>query len=337
MRPKVSVIMPVLNGQKYIGEAIESILAQTYPFYELVLVDDGSTDSTIEKVRQYESKMEIRYVSHSTPRGIPRSMNDGIRASSGDFIAFLDHDDAWMPEFLETQVSYLDSHPDVGMVHSDFQTIDPNGNILEASIARYRNKIRPSGSVFGPLFQDSFIVGNSVLIRRGCFEELGLFDESLRWGDYLMWMRISRHYRVDYVDDVLTKYRQHPSQSTRTITNERADDDSVGLQTIKKILELYPETRTELGEKVVSRRFATLYFDKAYTWWSRGMYGHARICMQRALRHWPTNPHYWAVYAGTFLGASLVAKLLQIRRSLRRLLGPAGTLTSTSKSANHHA
>src|SRR5688500_15379333 len=125
MRPKVSVIMPVLNGKRYIDEAIESIIAQTYSHCELVLVDDGSTDGTYEHVKHYMARLAIRYVRHESPRGIAASMNAGVRNATGDMISFLDHDDTWLPDFLETQVTYLEQHPDVGMVHSDFRTIDP--------------------------------------------------------------------------------------------------------------------------------------------------------------------------------------------------------------------
>src|SRR4029077_3221779 len=127
-------------------------------------------------------------------------------------------------------------------------------NVLEASVATSRGRTRPSGRVFPQLFLDSFIVGNSVLIRRECFDKLGIFDESLRWGDYHMWMRIARHYKVDYVPKVLTKYRQHPTQSTRSTFTSQPDSDSVGLQAIKKLLERYPEIHQELGKRTIRRR-----------------------------------------------------------------------------------
>ena len=135
MRPRVSIIMPVLNGERYIGEAIRSILAQSYRNYELVLIDDGSTDRTSELVQSFTDQLDLKYVFHPVPQGIPASMNDGLRHATGELIAFLDHDDAWLPEFLETQVTYLQALPDVGMVHSDFQTIDSDGNVIEESVA----------------------------------------------------------------------------------------------------------------------------------------------------------------------------------------------------------
>lgn len=314
MKPKVSVIMPVLNGQRFIGEAIQSIAAQTYSNCELVVVDDGSTDGTAEKVRSFMDRLEIRYVRHERPQGIAPSMNDGIRHSTGDLISFLDHDDAWFPEFVSTQVGYLEANPEVGMVHSDFQTIDVEGKIIEASVAAARGRKRPSGHVFPALFMDSFIVGNSVMIRRECFDRLGIFDESLRWGDYHMWMRIARHYRVDYVDKVLTKYRQHPTQSTRSTTGERPDAPPVAMQAIQSILQLYPEIRSELGEQKVRHRFASFYFDLGYGWYSKGEAANSRVCLRRALQLWPWNSRYLKLYAATLVGP-------QARQGWRLLTG----------------
>lgn len=320
MKPRVSIVMPVLNGERYIGEAIRSIVSQTYHDYELIVVDDGSSDGTREQVESFMDKIDLKYVHHPVRQGIAPSMNDGVRHSSGEFIAFLDHDDAWFPCFLETQVNYLDEHRDVAMVHSDFQTTDTDGNVLEESVARCRRRKRPSGYVFPQLFMDSFIVGNSVLIRKECFTKLGLFDESLRWGDYHMWMRIARHYRVDYVDKVLTTYRQHPTQSTRSSSTARPYEDSVPLQAITKIAQLYPEIRRELGEKAIHRRMASLYFELGYSWWSRQEVANARICLSKAIQLWPTNSRYYVLYAASLVRPSHAMAARSGWRRLRAVL-----------------
>lgn len=325
MKPRVSITMPVLNGEKYIDMAIGSIAAQSYRDFELIVVDDGSTDRTAEHIQRFAEKMNIKYVRHDVRQGIARSVNDGIRHSSGEFIAFLDHDDAWLPEFLETQVSYLDQHRDVGMVHSDFQTTDSEGNILEDSVARRRQrKKRPSGHVFPELFMDSFIVGNSVLIRRECIDRFGGFDEQLRLGDYHLWMRIAMQYKVDYVDKALTQYRQHATQTTRRdIAVAQPDQDSAGLQAVRKILEVYPEARQSLGDRAIRRRLASLYFDQAYSWFWGGAFRNARICLAKAIRQWPSNSKYYLFYGTSFLPSSLVMALhagWQLRGAGQRFL-----------------
>jgi glycosyltransferase involved in cell wall biosynthesis len=318
MKSKVSIIMPVLNGERYIIEAIESILAQTYKNYELVAVDDGSTDRTRELLHEYRDKLELRYVHHPMCKGIAVSVNDGIRASTGEYITFLDHDDVWFPHLLETQVGHLESHPEVGMVHADFQTIDAEGNAIEESVARCRGRRRPSGEVFRQLFMDSFIAASSVLIRKECFERLGGFDESLHWGDYHMWLRIARHYKIDYVPEVLTKYRQHTSQSTRSYQGERPDEESVAMIAIQKLLKEYPEIREEIGESTIRRRMAMMYFDMAYYALWKGAPGDARACLTQAIRRWPTKAVYYLMY-----GLSLLppAGAKTVRRGWHRMRG----------------
>jgi glycosyltransferase involved in cell wall biosynthesis len=315
---KISIVMPVLNGQKYVGLAIESILAQTYKSYELMVVDDGSTDGTRECIQQFATKLELKYVYHATPQGIPKSMNDGIRHSSGDMIAFLDHDDLWMPEFLEKQTDHLRDQPDLGMVYSDFQTIDPAGSIIEESVAVSRKRTRPSGDVFRQLFLDSFIVGNSVLIRKECFNRLGMFDETLRWGDYHMWLRIALHYRVGYTPKSLTKYRQHPSQSTRT-PSARDLEDPVAIVALRKLLDSYPEARRRIGEKEIKRRMAVLYFDTALIWWSRDMFKNARHFARKAIRLTPAQSSYYLFYAACLLRPSHSKQLREVWHRARGL------------------
>ena len=320
MTPTISIIMPVLNGERYIAEAIESIRRQTYTDYELLVIDDGSSDRTREIVCGFATRLELKYVHHESNQGITPSINDGLRRASGRFIAFLDHDDAWLPDFLETQLAHLANHPDVGMVHSDFQTIDGGGKVLEHSVAQARHRTRPSGFVFRHLFMQSMICGNTVLVRKECFERLGLWDERLRWADYHMWLRISRQYKIDYVPQVLTAYRQHASQCTRSNMSRPADEAPVAAQTIERLLEDFPEIRQELGEQTISRRMASFYFDLAYGWFSEGEFANTRLCLRRALRFWPTNVRYLGVYAATWLGQSQVRA---VREAWRRVRGGA--------------
>jgi glycosyltransferase involved in cell wall biosynthesis len=318
MAPTISVIMPVLNGERFIAQAIDSICAQSYSDCELIVIDDGSTDRTREIVAGYSDRLDVKYIRHERNHGIAPSVNDGLRRASGAFITFLDHDDVWLPAFLKTQLTYLTEHPDVGMVHSDIQTIDGSGNVLEHSALACRKRAQPSGFVFRDLFMHSMICGNSVMIRKECFDRLGLWDESLKWADYHMWLRIARHYKVDYVPMVLTAYRQHSSQQTRSDTRPPIDDVPVAVRTIERLLETYPEVRQELGERTIRRRLASFHFDVAYGWFARREVLHARVCVRRALRLWPTNPRYLALYVATFLGHSRVQAARGAWRRFRR-------------------
>src|SRR5262245_23117936 len=111
MKPEISIIMPVRNGEKYICEAIESILAPTFRDFELIVVDDGCTDRTCELIESFRPRLNLTCIHHPVNLGIARSVNDGLQAVSGNFVAFLDHDDAWLPDFLATQILHLKAHP----------------------------------------------------------------------------------------------------------------------------------------------------------------------------------------------------------------------------------
>jgi len=293
--PKVSVVMPVLNGEKYIVEAIDSVLNQIHGNVELIVINDGSTDRTESILASYGNR--IRCIRHERNMGIVRSMNDGVEAASGEFIAFLDSDDVWLPEFLQLQLEHLQKNTDVGMVHSDFMTIDENGTVLEHSVAKCRNRgVRPSGDIYPALFMDSMICGDAVLIRRECFEKLGSFDENLRFGDYDMWLRIAKSYRIDYQDAVLTKYRQHSTQSHRNTertvaVNVPPSPDSCAVATLQKQLHLFPNVVREIGKGKIKRRLAQLNYEAALFWYERGIFQHARTCIVRSLRFRPSQLH----------------------------------------------
>ncbi len=169
--PLVSVIIPCYNTADYLGEAIESVLAQTYGNFEVIVVDDGSTDNTPQVVRSFDDK-RIRYV-YQDNKGLPGARNTGIRHSKGQYLAFLDADDYFLPNKLTDQVAFLESHPDFGLVAGWHLRVDQNGRIIKECKSR-------SGevSVEEQLVNNRFII-HSTLIRRDWVVRAGCFDESL--------------------------------------------------------------------------------------------------------------------------------------------------------------
>ena len=157
------------------------------------------------------------------------------------------------------------------------------------------------------------------MIRRACLERTGGFDERLRWGDYHLWMRLSRHYQIVFTPQVLTRYRQHPTQSTRSDPVREADQEPVGLQALQYILEEFPEIRSELGEKTIRRRMAALYFEFASTWFLRGEPQHARRSLAKAIRLAPFTARYHLLYAASLLRPSQAMAFRSGLRRLRRL------------------
>jgi len=187
--PRVTVITPVYNVARYVGEAVDSVLRQTFVDFEYLVVDDGSTDNTIEIVKAHAGDDHRVRIVQRAHRGLSATRNAGIRESKGKYIAYLDGDDRWYPKFLERQVALIESLPsNVGVVFCRSRMILENGTPI---LWRWQ---RAGGYDF-----DDFLVGNdparsgsSLLIRKSCFDDVGVFDES-RWyaEDLEMWLRIA--------------------------------------------------------------------------------------------------------------------------------------------------
>lgn len=241
MMPLVSVIIPTYNRTTYIGEAIDSVLAQTYENYEIIVIDDGSSVDVKKVLKPYEDKIKYLYQEN---RGLAAARNTGIKNSSGDYLAFLDDDDLFEPRKLEIQVKILESNPDVGFVYSDCLEFDTNKRTkLELNLAVCRN--RPAGEFANLFFINPSVRVPALLVRRKCFEDAGLFDETLAMhedGDMLL--RIALHWR--------TRYSDYPSARVRYHEANMSKDDIVMYKSIlkssRKILSSYPEFNKSLAE-----------------------------------------------------------------------------------------
>lgn len=202
--PKVSVIIPTYNRAKLVSDAIDSVLKQTYKDYEIIVVDDGSTDNTRESISKYHE--HIIYLRQPN-QGPGAARNNGIKRSTGEFIAFLDSDDLWLPERLKMGVAMLETNKDVGLVYSNsYRLVD--GKRMERT---YFDNYKPYGGfVFKQLYFQDFIPTTSVILRKECFTKLGLFDGGLPLcEDYDMWLRISSCFQLEYIDKALVLHRRH--------------------------------------------------------------------------------------------------------------------------------
>lgn len=196
---KVSIIIPVYNGERYVSEAIDSVLNQTYKDFEIIVIDDGSKDDTLNILMRYVEKIKWKTQEN---KGQASAINKGIKMAKGKYIAYLDADDVCLPERFENQVKYLDEHPDVGLVYADFYQTDENGKI------RRTVKSRPPDNFV--LLQEDYIGRSTCMHKRECLDEVGLFDESITGDDdWDMWIRISEKFRMGYIDKPLVKYRVH--------------------------------------------------------------------------------------------------------------------------------
>jgi glycosyltransferase involved in cell wall biosynthesis len=210
-KPKVSVIIPAYNAMKYLPETVESVLKQTLTDFELLIIDDGSTDNIVEWVSN-SNDSRVRSISQIN-QGTAVARNHGIIEAKGEYIALLDADDIWELTKLEKQAKCLDNHPEVGLVDTWAMIIDEYGN----ATGRIRD-CEVEGNVYHKVYEacDSPICcGSSPMIRRSCFDTLGLFDRNIYAEDVDMWIRIASRYEYGLVKEVLVRYRQHPNNKSR--------------------------------------------------------------------------------------------------------------------------
>lgn len=199
MVPKVSVVIPSYNRANCIERAIDSVFQQKVENLEVILIDDGSTDNTREIIQnKYGDKVRYFYQEN---QGISGARNTGIKNARGDYIAFLDSDDYWCPDKLEKQMSLAEEHPEYGLLASCCASIRTDGSFRES------NRRGKSGWVLKDLFQANFIRTSSAVIRRDCFNRVGLFDEKLKESEeYDLWLRVAAVYPVGFINEALTVY-----------------------------------------------------------------------------------------------------------------------------------
>jgi glycosyltransferase involved in cell wall biosynthesis len=205
--PKVSVIIPAFNAERYIQNTLESVFEQTYKDYEVIVVNDGSTDSTQKILDNYGPRIRVFT---KTNRGPASARNMGIKKASGKYIAFLDADDLWLKNKLKMQVEYLDSHPKAGFVYCNAICFSGDDKSNETVEAVWKCNIK--GSVFKNLFWNNFIPNLTVVVRKSCLESVNLLDESqqiIGSEDYDLFLRLSHKYELGHVPQVLAKYRLH--------------------------------------------------------------------------------------------------------------------------------
>lgn len=221
----VSIIIPTYNRGWIIKDAIDSILTQDFKDFELIIVDDGSTDNTKEILNKYKNNIKII---NQTNKGVSAARNTGINASSGDYVAFLDSDDIWLPKKLSTQVDFFNSNKNAMICQTEEMWIKKGKRINKK---KKHKKI--SGYIFEPSLSLCLVSPSAVMTRRSLFDEIGLFDEKLySCEDYDMWLRISRTIPIYLIDKPLVVKRGgHIDQ-----LSAKPGLDKYRIQSLKKII-----------------------------------------------------------------------------------------------------
>ncbi len=273
--PLVSVVIPSYNYGRFVTEAVDSVLAQTYPAVEVIVVDDGSTDDTRERLRPYQGR--IRYLFQENA-GLSAARNTGIRAASGPVVGLLDADDVWHPRKLEVQMRYLASHPDVGLLASAHITgpLAWDGAIdldQEPKVERIRLEDLVVRTSFSP---------SSVLLRQECLQSVGLFDTALRSvEDRDMWLRVAARFAVVKLLVPLCWYRLHGGNMSSAAARMEENE----LRVLHKAF-----TQIEALRRCFLLRWKAYSYAlccSAYVHRAAGMHGKALDRLLRSLLTWP--------------------------------------------------
>jgi glycosyltransferase involved in cell wall biosynthesis len=278
----VSVVIPTFNCADFLVEAIRSILAQTYEDYEIIVVDDGSTDHTETALRQFATR--IRYI-RQEPGGPSVARNRGILEARGELVAFLDADDLWRPTKLARQVEYLNHHPEAVLVYTDF-TRGPNpGSNNDSRLKAF--KPRDPADPFHTLLEENFIATPSVVVRREALARSGLFDPTLKGSeDFDLWLRLAKapgrpSGGFGFIDDILADVRQHSSNTSRGVELIQHQ-----IRAARMMLERWGGD--SLAARLLRRRLGTCCWNLAYAEQCRGDYAEARSA------YWSSARHAWA-------------------------------------------
>ncbi|EAW35911.1 glycosyltransferase [Lyngbya sp. PCC 8106] len=213
--PQISIIIPVYNGATTIQATIDSVLKQTFSDFELIIVNDGSTDSTLEIISQYrDRRLQVLSYPHA---GASATRNRGLKQASGEYIAFLDADDLWTPDKLEAQLNALQTHPKAAVAYSWTDFLDEAGSWRQAG-----RHTTVNGEPYAAMLLYNFIEsGSNPLIRRDALDDVGGFDESLSGGqDWDLYLRLAARYLFVNVPAVQIFYRIRNNSISSNITRQ---------------------------------------------------------------------------------------------------------------------
>ncbi|MGL6196499.1 MAG: glycosyltransferase family 2 protein [Thermoguttaceae bacterium] len=267
----VSVIIPTYNRAQFICESLGSVFAQTYQDFEIIVVDDGSTDNTEEVLAPYMDR--IRYVKQENC-GAAIARNRGIFLSTGKYIAFLDSDDMWYPTKLEKQVAVLEENDSVGFVYCNGAYGKSPDSLIAGQV--FSKTSPPSGYIFNQIAFHNTIWTPSILIRREVFIKSGVFDPTLRRvEDYDLWLRICYFFNGVFIPEALFFVREHTGRISNHINHELSCCRSLEIQTIR-----WAEESEASGYLLNSAK--KMYLDSAWKYRIVGDFKNAIYCFKKA-------------------------------------------------------
>lgn len=275
MNPKVSVIICTYNRAAFLKEAIASVMAQSFSDWELIVINDGSTDETATVVADFmKQDKRIRYLSQSN-LGLGGTRTKAPMLAKGEYLAFLDDDDFFLPDKLMKQTEFLDKNPDIGMVYGQVKMVKADNELI---------RIWPiqGATNFLELIRQCTIQPNACLVRKTCFEKVGTFNPHMNGSDdYEMWLRIAREYSIQFVPGTVGAYRWHHNNFSLN-TKRRVKN----LLRVYKVLQSQYSLNDEEKRQVITSVLFLTYF-KAQEEMKSGNYAWAAFLIFSALKFSP--------------------------------------------------
>jgi len=253
---KISVILPVFNGEKYLHESIDSLLAQNYKDFEIIIWDDGSTDSTPGIIANYRDS-RIKVFSNTVNRGLFKTLNLAINRAQGKYIRLWSYDDIMKPRCLETEIMFQRQHPEIGMSYCARDAIDGLGKVIANAPEDKTPEIISPELAAQIMFYYGSIAGNisTVMIKKAVLDDVGLFREDMEQSaDFDMWVRISGKYPIGFIHESLIYLRKHINQFSRL--------KGMGAVFIKEDREVIQKLTERLPRQILS-------YAKVYNRWHR--------------------------------------------------------------------
>jgi glycosyltransferase involved in cell wall biosynthesis len=292
MTPKVSVIIPSYNCGRFLSEALASVYAQSFQDFEVIVVDDGSTDNTEEVIKTYLDR--IRYLRQFN-RGAAAARNQGLKMAHGSLIAFLDADDLWEREKLAAQVALMDSRPELGVAYANFTHFDGSGiagtgfDERDSALRRYKSRELVDGEFLltSPSLLTDFLSilafpkPSVLMVRRACFEKVGFFDENISiCEDTQICLRLSKYFSFGFIDRPLVRRR------VRTDTLSSAADArryaAVHIEMLETLHRFIPLSSSE--QRALNRALARCYLTAGYIEFSEYCFAASRKSLWKSLR-----------------------------------------------------
>lgn len=229
--PRLSIVLPTYNQAHFLPRALDSVLNQTFHDYELIVVNDGSTDDTSHVLNEYQQRYGFTVV-HQVNQKLPGALNTGFRRARGQYLTWTSSDNIMLPNMLQVLVDALDRHPEIGLVYADWEVIDEQDVVV---------------GVVQTLDFDRFLlmridyINACFLYRRACQDKVGLYDpEYIHAEDWEYWLRIARHFKMMRVPQVLYQYRVHRSSLTQTEVLTQAEGRSIGYRKLAADFHAHP-------------------------------------------------------------------------------------------------